>query len=192
MSRNAKIALIVVGALVVICLGVCGVGFIGLQRFGSQFGNPQNAQKVGSEIADYTLPEGYSELMGVDVLIYKMVMIAPSSKSNGQGMAFMLMGMNTPTANQEQMQQQMQQAFQQQYGKTGTTHVVGQENVMIRGNQTSLTIAGTDSSTGRAQATIRQAIGTFQGKNGLVILMVMGSKAAWDDTLMREFLSLVK
>lgn len=187
MSRNAKIALIVVAALAVICLGVCGAGFIVFQRFGQQFANPQNAQKVGSEIADYTLPEGYSEIMGMDVLVYKMVMIGPEGRTNGNGMAFILMGMNTPTVNREQMQQQMQQAFQRQYNQTGTMHVVGQENVNIRGSDTSLTIAESDST-----PALRQAVGTFQGKNGLVILMVMGAKAAWNDALMRQFLSSIK
>ncbi len=186
MSRNTKIALIIVGALVVICLGVCGIGWFMLNRVSQQFlsPDPQAAKRVASEIVDYTLPDGYSELMGVDFLVYKMAVIAPTQRAS-DGMVFMLMQTGAGGMDQAEMERQMQQAFQQQFNRSGgTTHVVGQERVNIRGRETTLTIAENDTS-----PPMRQAVGTFEGKNGgMVVLMVMANADDWNDELMREFL----
>ncbi|MBI4672352.1 MAG: hypothetical protein HY741_11905 [Chloroflexi bacterium] len=95
MSRNAKIALIVVGTLVVICLGICGilvlVGPNLAQRAIST--KPADAKNVGASIADYTLPPGYTEQMGMDLLFEKIVMI---TRADRRGMFFMLLQVSTP------------------------------------------------------------------------------------------------
>lgn len=187
MSRNAKIALIVVGALAVICLGICGVGYFALQRIGTNFANPASAKQVGSEIADYTLPPGYTEKAGMNLLVYKMVMIAPEEQT-GRGMFIMLLGAQAAGVNQEQMERQMQQSFQQQYGQQDSRmQVIGQEHYTIRGKETTFTIAESD-----ASPKMRQAIGVFDGKNGFVMVMGMGAASQWDDSVLREFLSSIR
>ncbi len=193
MSRNAKIALIILGTLTVICLGLCGIGYFLLPRLAQNVVSqkPEDAKRVGAEIADYTLPEGYQEFMGMNFLVYKMVMIAPA-RDDGQirnGMAFMLLGMDFTGGNQADMERQMQQSFQQQYGRSGSTmKYVGTETATIRDKHVTLTIAESEG----GSATLRQAIGTFEGKNGLVMVMVMGDVDEWDDSLMREFLGSIK
>jgi hypothetical protein len=195
MSRNTKIILIVVGALVVICLGVCGVGYFFLQRTMSSVTseNPADAKRVAASIADYTLPEGYQELMGMDLFIYKLVMIAPERSQNpmNDGMVFMLMGTSAAGVNQADMERQMQQSFQQQFGRNGTSmEYVGQERVTIRGQEVTLNI--TESTVENSSGRMRQAMGTFNGKNGLVFVMVMGDASNWNDNLMREFLESIE
>lgn len=191
MSRNVKIALIALGALFVVCLGICGVGYVLLPRIAGNIVSqkPADAKRVGAEIADYTLPDGYAELMGMNFLVYKMVMIAPEGQSNiRNGMGIMLMGTNMSGVNQDEMQRQMQQSFQQQYGSAGSRMtVVGQEHVTIRGQDVSMTITENDSS-----PKLRQAIGTFNGKNGLVIVMAFGTPNDWDDTLLKNFLGSIQ
>lgn len=193
MSRNSKIALIVVGTLAVICVGLCGIGYFLLPRLAENMVSqkPEDAKRIGAEIAEYTLPDGYQEFMGMNFLVYKMVMIAPSRDAQFRdGLAFMLMGMNVPTGNQAEMERQMQQSFQQQYGQSGSAmKYVGTEQVMIRGKQVTLTLTESE---GGSTARLRQAIGTFEGKNGLVMVMVMGDANAWDDALMREFLGSIQ
>lgn len=189
MSRNTKIALLVVGALTVICLGVCGIGIVLLPRLTGNIVSqkPADAKRVGADIADYTLPAGYTEVMGMNMLVYKMVAIAPEGETH-DGMIFMLMGTNASGASQAEMERQMQQSFQQQFGRSGSQmQVVGQESITIRNQQVTMTIAEND-----AAPKLRQAIGTFEGKNGLVIVMVMGAAANWDDALMREFLGSIR
>lgn len=190
-SRNAKIALLVIGALAVICLGICGIGIVVLPRVAGNLisQKPADAKKVGAEIADYTFPEGYTELMGMNFLVYKMVMIAPAGQGSlRDGMGFMLMGTNMTGISQAEMERQMQQSFQQQYGSPGSRMtVVGQESVTIRGQDVNLTITESDGGT-----KARQALGTFQGKNGLVVVMAIGSASNWDDALLRQFLGSIQ
>lgn len=185
MSRNSKIALIVVGSLVVVCLGVCAIGYLLLPRFAESIVSttPGGAGGVGDEIADYTVPTGYTEQMGMNLLIYQMVVLAPESRAD-DSMLFMLMGTRTPGVSRAQMEQQMRQSFQQQFNRSGGgMRVVGEEHFTIRGEDTVFTIAESENS-----PRMRQAIGTFQGKNGLVVVMIMGDATGWDDALMREFL----
>lgn len=187
MSRNAKIALIVIGALAVICLGICGIGTVLLPRFANNIisEKPQDAKRVAAEIADYTLPENYTEMMGMNFLVYKMVIIAPAGSSRlHNGMTFMLMGTNMTGVSRDELERQMQQSFQQRYGSAGSRMtVIGQETVTIRARQTTITIAENDTS-----PKMRQAIGTFEGKNGLVVVMAFGNASNWDDALLRGFL----
>ena len=190
MSRNGKIALIVVGVIAVLCIGICGVSFFAFQRIGDQFMNPASGQEIGSEIADYALPEGYEE-RGINLLVYKMVIIMPADgEGDPDDLVFMLMNMNTGAGNQAEMERAMQQSFQQQMGRSGgTTRTVGTERVTIRGKETVMTIAETDTNDGTP---LRQAVGTFEGNNGLVILMVMGSADNWNDTLFNNFVSSIQ
>ncbi len=189
MSRNTKIALIVIGALVVLCAGICGISFLLLPRFANNIVSrqPADAKRVGAEIAEYTLPAGYAEVMGLNMLVYKMVVIAPENDQR-DAMIFMLMATNTSDINQAQMERQMQQSFQQQFGASGSQlRVVGQESVTIRGQAVNLSVAEND-----ASPKLRQAIGAFDGKNGLTIVMVMGAVEHWDNALLREFLSSIR
>lgn len=189
MSRNTKIGLVVVGALAVICVGICGIGFLLLPRVTENIVSqkPADAKRVGADIADYTLPAGYTEVMGMNMLVYKMVALAPEGETHN-GMIFMLMGTNASGASPAEMERQMQQSFQQQFGRSGSQmQAVGQERVTIRGQEVTMTIAEND-----ASPKLRQAIGTFEGKNGLVIVMVMGAAANWDNALMREFLGSIR
>lgn len=189
MSRNAKIALIVLGTLSIICLGICGAGYLLLPRLAENIvsQNPEDSKRIGASIADYTLPENYTEVMGMNFLVYKLVGIAPTSGA-GNGMVFMLMGTSATGVSQAEMERQMQQSFQQQFGRSGSRmEVVGQERVTIRGQAVNLTIAENDSS-----PKLRQAIGTFNGKNGMVVVMVMGSPAQWDTQLIRDFLGSIQ
>jgi hypothetical protein len=189
MSRNTKIALIVVGSLSVICIGVCAIAFLVLPRIAGNVvsQDPASAKRVAAGIAEYTLPDGYAEIVGMDLLVYKMTVIGPQNRPD-DGMIFMLMGTNTATGNRGEMQRQMQQAFQQQYGRGGSAmEVVGQEPVKIRGQEVTLTIAEND-----AEPHLRQAIGAFDGKNGLVVVMAMGDASSWDNALLHQFLESIQ
>lgn len=193
MSRNAKIALVVVGALVVMCSALCIGGYIIFQRtigsIASQ--SPEDTQRIAAGIADYTVPEGYEQVMGMDLFVYKMVAIAPENQNVDNGMMFMLMGTSVAGVNQADMERQMQQSFQQQYGRSGSTmEYVGQERYNIRGEEVTFNLS--ESRAEGSPVQMRQAIGTFNGKNGLVIVMMMGASNTWDEALIREFLGSIQ
>jgi len=196
MSKGVKIALVIV----VILLGLCCIGgaafyFIS-QRVVSQAvtDDPAKAATLGREIVDYSLPDGYRELGGMNALVFKMVFIG--SESKGQGSMFMILMQIPAGANMspEEMQRQMTQAMQQQgQGPNIQAHVVGTQAATIKGQPVTLTVSEGEVTEGSdAGAIFRQVIGVFPAKDGTAMLMVMGNKDTWDQAMLDGFLASIK
>ena len=190
MSRNMKILLFIVLPALATCCLLCVAVLFGsswfLQRTVSGVSDPQAAKQVGAKIADYTLPSGYQEAMGMDLFAYQLVMIAPTSQRSGTGTVFMMM--QYPTLSQgsvdpEMMNQQMRDAFDRQYQQSGTFAEVGERTVTIKGKPTTMTVSESTQSTSK----MRQATAIFTGKGGLTMLMVMGSPNSWDWQMIENF-----
>lgn len=191
MSRELKIALSVVGGLIVACCLILGVLALVMPRVAEQFmetaftEDSEQAADVARSILDYDLPEGYSEEAAMSFAGMKMVVIAPADKQNG--MAFVLM--KFPSAMQmgeADMQRQMEEAFSQQTGQGDfQMNVVDTDEVVINGDMVTLTIAeGTDSS----GESMRQVMGTFSANDGSpATLMIMGSATEWDADAYNQF-----
>ena len=196
MSKGVKIALVVVVVLLVLCcLGGVGFYFI-TQRVVSQAvtDDPGRAATLGHEIVDYSLPDGYRELGGMNALVFKMVFIGSASK--GQGSMFMVLMQIPAGANMspEEMQRQMTQAMQQQgQGRNMQTHVVGTQTATIKGQPVTLTVSEGQVTEGSdAGTTFRQVIGVFPGNAGTAMLMAMGKKDTWDQATLDSFLASIK
>ncbi len=191
MSRTQKVILFIVLPVLASCLLLCIAFIVLVPRLLSNAvaSNPQAAKQVGARIADYTLPPGYQEMTGMDVITTQMVMIGPSNRRSGT--VIMLMQFNTFTAgnyDQKQMEQQMRQAMQGQYQSFGTSQPAGERTVIIRDQPTVLTLT---ESTVRAAKT-RQATGVFDGKNGMVMLMIMGDADTWDWKMVEDFCASIR
>ncbi len=196
MSRGVKIALVIV----VILLGLCCIGGAGFyfitQRVVSQAftDDPAKSATLGHEIVDYTLPDGYRELGGMNALVFKMVFIGTASNTS-DSMFIVLMQIPSGTnMDQAEMQRQMTQAMQQQgQGRAMQTHVVGTQTATIKGQPVTLTVSeGTVTEGNDAGATFRQVIGVFPGKDGTAMLMAMGKKDTWDQATLDGFLASIK
>ncbi len=170
MSRNVKILLVVVGSLLLLCILACGVTFLVVPRYientFSRLGTPEvreaQAKQVGAQIADYTVPPGYQEEIGFDMIFEKIVGIGPV---DNHGPMIMMISVNTPSVNRQQMEQQLRQSFSNQFSRgSGVYKDVGTHPVTIKGEQTNLSVSETDNSNGVG---MRQAMGVFQGKSGL-------------------------
>ncbi len=186
MSRTTKIILFIAAPLLASCCLFCVAVFILAPRLMSNAiaTGPQAAQQVGTRIADYTLPRGYQELMGMDLFTTQYLIIAPSDQRTGT--MIMLMQFKSLTAanyDPKQMEQQMQQALQGQYARTGTFQPAGQRPVTIKGETVNLAI----SEGIQGSARIRQATGIFTGRNGLVMLMITGDASTWDWKMIENF-----
>jgi hypothetical protein len=193
MSRGVKIALVVIGiVLVLCCIGGVATYFITARAVGQAFTtDSKQAAKIGHEIVDYTLPSGYQEQGGIKMVGIKMVIIAEHRTSqSGDRMALTLMqfpaGLNL---SQEDMERQMSQTLAQQ-GQRGSEplQVVGTQKVTVKGQPVTLTISEASGSEG----VHRQATGVFPGKDGLVMLMAFGTKADWDQATLDQFLASIK
>ncbi len=193
MSRTMKIVLGVVGVVLVLgCLGVLGMGFLGARFFG-QAANPEKARAVAAQIADYDLPEGYREAMGIDRVGMKMAMIAPEgiTTSGGgdgpsAGMMIMLAQMPPGSGDAAAMQAQMQSAMGQQGGfGGGEMQPAGTVEVTIRGQPVTLQRSEGSAKNGRS---VRMLSGAFEGKGGPAMITVFGSADGWDEAQAMAFL----
>ncbi len=197
MSTGLRIALIVIAVvLVVCCLGAVVTYFV-VQRAASQVfsSDPARAAIIGHQIADYSLPPGYSEQGGMDLAGIKMVVIAQNRQGQGASadrMAFFLMQFpSSMNLSQQDMERQMSQAIDRQFSRGNEQmQVVGTQQVTIKGQPVTLTVSeGTGSSSG---VTHRQVTGFFTGKGGLVMLMAFGPKNAWDQSALDQFLASIR
>jgi hypothetical protein len=196
MSRGVKIALVVV----VILLGLCCMGgaafFLISQRVVSQAftDDPAKAATLGHEIVDYSLPDGYRELGGMNALVFKMVFIGSTSKTSDSMFIVLMQIPAGTTMDREEMQRQMTQAMQQQgRDRNFQAHVVDTQTVTIKGQPVTLTVSEGQVTEGSdAGATFRQVIGVFPAKDGTAMLMVMGNKDTWDQAALDSFLASIK
>lgn len=147
--------------------------------------DPQSISKTLREMVDYDLPDGYQERLGMDFGFYTIAMIGPVSYVSDEPLIlfaqFSGFGMS-----QEQMEQQLRQSFEQQSGRRGLEmRLVDVRQMTIRGNETDVAIyEGADDS----GVAMRQLIASFPGKEGTVILMVMGDPSAWDAQVIDDFI----
>ncbi len=196
MSKGMKIALVVV----VILLGACCVGgaafyFIS-QRVVSQAitDDPAKAATMGHEIVDYSLPDGYRELAGMNALVFKMVFIGSEAQTSDSMFLVLMQIPAGANMSPEEMQRQMTQAMQQQgQGRNMQTHVVGTQNATIKGQPVTLTVSEGEMTDGNKAGTpIRQVVGVFPAKEGAAMLMVMGNKDTWNQAMLDNFLASIK
>lgn len=192
MSQNTKRLLIILVVAIAFCfVGVAvAVGALGLvaDRFKNNITeDPQKAQQMAHEFINYELPEGYTEKLGMDLLIYKMIMIADDEKYSAKPMILLAHFQQTQGMTPEQMSQQMQKSLEQQNGSKGANlKLVETRKVTINGQETTLTVnEGTDAS----GDVLRQWITTCPGKTGLVMILIQGDAANWDDETLNAFLA---
>ncbi len=187
MSRNAKITLIVVGSVSLMCALACVAAvLVGGRVAGQVFTtDAQQARDVGRQIADYTPPPGYAEQMSMNVLTAQWVIIGPVGR---EGVIFMLM--QALGMWREQMEAQMRQSIQAQLGAGGDQlTLVDTRTVSIRGQPVPMTIyEGTSRGGGR----MRQAFAAFDGKGGTALLMVAGDTTAWSQMAVDQFIASIR
>jgi hypothetical protein len=191
MSRNKKIVLFVVLPVLALCVLSCValvvvVPMIGSRLFATDAGS---AKRVGAQIADYTLPSGYQEVMGMDLFTTQLVAIGKNGRDNTLDTMIMLMQFRASNVNRAQMEQQMQQAFSGQFQRNGSNMTsVGDRTVTIKGKPVTLTLSEGTSDGGK----FRQATGVFDGKGGLAMVMIMGPTSDWDWTSLDSFFQSIR
>jgi hypothetical protein len=190
MSTNTKRLLLIIGIAAAFCLVAVGVAVGGLALLGNRFKNnfvtdPAKVQQMAHGFINYKLPPDYTEQMGMDFLVYKMILIGPPESAN-QPMIF-LAQFQAANMSAEQMTQQMQQSVEQQSGTNGLKlKVVETRNVTINGKQTALTVS---EGTNRTGSPYRQWITAFPAKSGMILVMIQGTVDGWDDAAMNSFLA---
>ncbi len=188
MSRTTKIILGITVSILAFCGLACILLVLLLPRLAQNVvsTDPNKANDVGKQIADYTLPEGYKQVMGMDMFFEKIVALA---RADPYGPTIMLMQVNTPYASREELERQMEQSFQQSTARQGTYRQVGTHEVTIKGQSATLTVSESDAA---SRTTMRQATGVFKGKGGIALIMFMGDPEEWDWKLVEDFCGSIK
>jgi len=193
-SNNNKWIWIGLGAALLFCCCALLVAFLIFRQAGRAISqgvktDPEEASQAAHEIVDYDLPDGYEERIAMDMLVYSMVMIGPESYQ-GNEPVIMLAQFSPMAGNDKQLEQQMVQAFEQQSGTKGLDmELVEVKDMTIRDEDTSVGIyEGTD----QYGNSIRQLITTFSGKDGTVMLLIMGNIDGWDDDLVDAFIESIR
>jgi hypothetical protein len=192
MSRNAKLIIGIIGSFVVLCLCAGVLAFFVfrsatplLEQAVSMTEDAAEVAAIASGIVDYSLPAGYQEAFGMSFFNFDIVAFSSSASRR-----HMIMLMQMPPGaglDQADMERQMEQSLQQQMGRRNyRVQVVDEITTTIRDQPVTLTVSeGTDDE-GTA---IRQVAGVFEGKNGVVLLMIMGPQQGWDQAGIDAFIA---
>lgn len=186
MSRNTKIGLAIVAAIIV--MGICAcVGAVLLMGRGlSQVvvTDPQKIEELRQQLVDYDLPEGFSEsgmnFMTVQGIIMMNISADPQT--------IFLFGMPTTSGDvtQEEIDQAVKQAGQSDSSVDWKT--VDTTPVEIMGQTVELT-----TQEGESSGTLhRRQQCAFTGRKGVVILMFIGTASGWDQEMVDTFIASIR
>jgi uncharacterized membrane protein len=189
MSRNTKIILGILAALIVICACVAVIMVIVGQQVSKVakeaiVNDPAKVAEVADKIATYTAPPGYTQT-AMSILGFDMILLTPPD-SQPDNMIILMQFPASANLSREEMEKQMQQSVNQQF-KTGDfqMNVVDQTETLIRGETTTLTTSEGTNSNG---VTIRQVTGVFRGNNGTALVAIMAPADRWNQDQVDAFL----
>ena len=197
MDKTTKTILIIVGSLLVLCAcTVAALLFTGLWSLGNVIKwvdngtteNPQEAIQVGSEIADFEIPEGFDSPYGIHFGDLNMVGYTSQSKRSHILLAQFPEGTDIDV---DEMLKRISDGSGDPndiWYKTETT-LIEEKPVTIRGQETTLSISEGTASDG---ITYRTAIATFQGKGGPSLVMVAGQLDEWDIGMVETFIESIQ
>ena len=183
MTKQTKIIIGVLAGLLGLCLIACVAVFLFLRVAGprvaqtiekSVVSEPGNVPATASEIADFSLPAGYSPLTSINLLGIKMAMY------DGGGADHFLAILQLPNQGEinDTSIQEMEQALSQGSSRNlSNLNTVNQQDLTIRGQPAKLIVQEGTNSDG---SSFRQVLVAFQGKGGPALMAVMGPTAGWD------------
>lgn len=198
MSKNTKQILIILAVALLFCIigGAAALGGAGLifERFKDNVStDPEKVRQTAHEFMNYELPSGYSEQVGMDFIIYKMVLVGSSGDFDNPDEPtitkpiIFLAHFDSEDLTPDQMAKQMQQSVERQSGSGGLKlKVVETRDVSINGKDAQLTVSEGSDSNG---SDYRQWVTAFPGKTGLIIILIQGRINQWDDATFNDFLS---
>lgn len=194
MDKSTKTILIVIGSILLVCGCItAGIFVTGLWSFVSVVNfveqsvseSPQVAVRLGSEIADFEVPEGYGAPYSVH--FGDVTMVAYKSQSEKSHILLAQFPDGT-SINVEEMLKTIEKGSGDPdsiWYNTETT-LVEQRSVTICGQETTLNISEGTSSDGVA---FRTATATFEGRGGPSLVMIAGPIDEWDADMVEDFIS---
>jgi len=197
MDKSTKTALIIIG-VVLLVTAVISVTILvtGLWAFGrfvnwaerSVSESPQVTLRVGAEIADYQVPEGFGSPLSVH--FGEVTMIGYKS-TNEKSHILLAQFPDGTSINVDEMLRIISEGSNDPtsiWYNTETT-LLEQNPVTIRGQDCTLNISEGTSAEG---VTYRSAIATFDGRSGPALVLIASPMDQWDIEMIETFISSIQ
>lgn len=192
MSKNVKIALAVLGGLLVLCVCAVVVGGMYMSRVVNTAvkSDPAAAQATARSIADFTLPARYtsgtSSAFAMDLLGFK---VAGFTARSGEAIMLISVPKQNSAAQNEQIMKQLRSQTLGKMSDQFNFETTDRKPVTVRGQAAEMIISEGSTQAGNA---VRQAMISFMGKNGPAILTIVGPADGWDDAEVAGFVASVR
>ena len=198
MDKTTKTILIVIGSLLVLC--ACTVAILagtGLWGFGKfvQFADrsttedPQEVAQIASEIADFTIPEGFTTQYGLKISSLSMVQYTTRSEDTYIFLTQFPAGISI---NPDEMMRQIKDNIRNPQSPWYNTdmQLVEQKPVTIGGEETTLSFSQGTSDQGVPYHMVNAK---FRGKGpGPSLLVIVGPADQWDTKMVEDFIASIQ
>ncbi len=192
MNKKTKIIIAVVLGVFLLCIFACVGGWFGLKTLEKSMiiNDPQQAKAIAKNTIDYELPSGYQEETALNLGIMKMVMasdVASTEIATDRPLISIVSIPPNTDITEEQFQSQIQQSAINQ----GMSMIlVEEQKVTINKQEVKLLIYKGVDEKGTAMKQVMS--GVFEGKNGSVILLIVGREANWLQSEIDTFFKSIK
>ena len=192
MDKSTKTILIVIGSILLVCGCItAGIFATGLWSFGrfvswadeSVSESPQVAVRLGSEIADFEIPEGFGSPYSVH--FGDVTLIGYKSQSEKSHLLLAQFPQGT-SINVNEMLRIIREGSNDPNSiwYNTETELVEQRPVTICGQETTLNISEGTTSDGMV---FRMTTAKFEGRGGPSLVMVAGPVDEWDEEMIEAF-----
>lgn len=197
MDKTTRTVLIIIGSVLLVC--ICGASLLiatGLWSVGNivrwadtnTSEEPQEVTRIGSEIADFNVPEGFGSPYGMH--FGEITSVGYVSQSKNTHILLTQLPEGTHVDVDEMLKLISQYSNDPNSGwYDAQTTLIEEKPVTIRGQETTLSISGGTSSDG---VTYRSATATFQGRGGPSLLMIAGPLDEWDIEMVEAFIASIQ
>ena len=146
--------------------------------------DPDYAAQVAHTMIDYDLPLGYREQSAMQVKTYYTLAIIASNDHPTN--LITIQPASDLLINPEWGERSQERAAQEIGDLRYQTHTVSVQDVLIRNQPSRLRMLEGQDEDGHD---IRQALSAFTGKNGNVLVIIVGDIETWDQAMIDKFLS---
>ncbi len=198
MNQTTKTILMIVGSLVVLCacaaavlVGTGAWSFTQLVRFADQSTteDPQEVANIASQIADFSVPEGFITQYGIKISTFSMVQYTTHTEDT---YIFLTQFPAGTSINPQEMMREIRNSSRNPNSPwyNVDTELVEQKSVHIRGDESTLSISEGKSDQG---VLYRMANATFDGKgDGPTLLVIVGPADHWDTKMVEDFIASIQ
>jgi hypothetical protein len=143
-------------------------------------------RRIAAQIADYQVPEGYSEQYAVELAGYQLVsLVGPTPNCH----LFLAQAPADADIDIDELQRQAREMNGDQKVELKNVRVVEQRPVAIRGQQVTLLVGeGVNSD----EKLYREVTAVFTGKNGPALVSISSPFEEWDWASVDEFLASIQ